>query len=118
MSSIHQVAEAFSSHRFSEAYDHLAADVRWVLVGGSTIEGRDAVIRACEETASGLEQVTATFLKFRSVVGTDAVAVDAVGRYLDANEAISVVSSCDIYEFSHDTIVSITSYTVELEAAP
>ena len=42
------IARAFCSHRFAEAYDSLAPDVRWVSRGGTTTEGRQAVIEICE----------------------------------------------------------------------
>jgi hypothetical protein len=49
-----EVAAAFSTHRFSDAYDALAKDVRWVAIGGSTIVGRSAVIDICEATTREL----------------------------------------------------------------
>ncbi len=42
------------------------------------------------------------------------MAVDAVARYVDEAGSTSVVSSCDIYEFDGDALVTITSYAVEL----
>lgn len=114
--SIKEIAEAFSGHRFAEAFPHLAPDVRWVSVGQSTLTGRDAVVGACEEAAAELAGVTTEFTRFVSVVGTDAVAVDAVGRYLDASGQTSVVSSCDIFGFEHGALTTITSYAVELPA--
>ncbi len=116
MTSPQQIAEAFSGHRFDEAYDHLAADVGWVLVGGATLAGRDEVVAACEQTAAALAGATTEFLRFRTVVGTDAVAVDAIARYVDGDGTASLVSSCDIYEFESDVVTTITSYTVELGA--
>ena len=47
------VAEAFSGHRFADAYDHLAPAVRWVVRGEETTEGKDDVIAACEQTLTG-----------------------------------------------------------------
>jgi len=46
--------------------------------------------------------------------GPDAVAVDAIGRYTDAGGQVSVVSSCDIYQFIDGLLTAITSYAVEL----
>jgi hypothetical protein len=43
-----QIAEAFSGHRFTETYDGLAANVRWVLPGHPPIEGKEAVVSACD----------------------------------------------------------------------
>jgi len=115
MTSPQQIAEAFSGHRFSDAYDHLAADIQWVLIGGETIQGRDQVIRACEQTAAELTETTTEFLRFLTIAGTGAVAVDAVARYVGADGTTSVVSSCDIYEFDKGVVAAITSYTAELE---
>jgi ketosteroid isomerase-like protein len=119
-----QIAEAFSGHRFEETLEHLADDVRWVAVGQGVLHGREAVARACRETASQLEGTTTEFLRFVTVdgiatdAGTDAgaVAVDAVARYTDADGAPSLVSSCDVYEFDAGRVAAITSYAVELDA--
>jgi ketosteroid isomerase-like protein len=112
--SLRQIAEAFSSHRFTETFPHLAPDVRWVSVGGSTVEGRDAVVDACTSAATELADVTTDFTRFLTVVGTEAVTVDAVGRYVDPDGQVSVVSSCDVYEFTDGVLATITSYAVEL----
>ncbi len=109
-----QTAEAFSGHRFAEAFPHLAPEARWVLVGQATLEGRDAIVAACENTTAELAGTTTEFTRFVTVAGADAVAVDVVARYVDAAGHASIVSSCDIYEFDHDTLTTITSYAVEL----
>lgn len=114
MTTIEDIAEAFSGHRFADAAAHLAVDARWVLVGETTIEGRDAIVAACENTAAELAGTTTTFTRFLSVADAHTVAVDAVARYVDAKGRTSVVSSCDIYEFDRDMLVAITSYAVEL----
>jgi ketosteroid isomerase-like protein len=109
-----EVAEAFSSHRFSEVFAQMAEDVEWVSVGGSVVKGRDAVMRACENSAAEVGQLTTEFTRFISVAGSDAAAVDAIGRYVEESGETSVVSSCDIYEFVNDELSRITSYAVEL----
>jgi ketosteroid isomerase-like protein len=109
-----QVAEAFSGHRFREAYDALATDVRWISVGQGTLTGRDAVVEACEDTLGELASGTAEFQRFVVVAEADAAAVDAIGRYVDADGEVSLVSSCDIYEFRDGLVTAITSYAVEL----
>lgn len=43
------------------------------------------------------------------------MAVVAIGCYVGP-DGVSIVSSCDIYEFDDDLIVAITSYAVELPA--
>jgi SnoaL-like domain len=109
-----ETAEAFSGHRFTEVFPHLAPDARWVLVGESPLEGRDAIVAACENASAELAGTTTEFTRFVTIAGTHAVAVDAVARYVDATGHTSVVSSCDIYEFDRDTLTTITSYAVEL----
>ena len=110
------VAEAFSGHRFAEAYDALAPDVTWVLVGEGTVLGRDAVVEACDGLASELEGTRVETLRSLTVVGDTAVAVDTVTAYTAGDGSRTVVSSCDVYELEDDVVVRITSYDVELEA--
>lgn len=113
-----QIAEAFSGHRFSETYDKLAADVRWVVPGQASIEGREAVVAACNSAATEMAQLTsAEFRRFVSLAGDQIAAVDAIGRYVSSDGNVSVVSSADFYEFGDDGLVTtITSYAVELDS--
>ena len=110
------IAEAFSGHRFTEAYDHLADEVVWVLAGSATLVGKSAVVDACESTDRELSDTATEFLRFLVVAGEEAVAVDAVARYTGSDGSVSVVSSADVYEWRDGQIVAITSYTVELDA--
>ena len=110
------IAQAFSGHRFADAYPHLADDVHWVLVGGPTITGRQNVIDTCEETLRELAQTTTKFAKFKTIVGTGSVVIDATGTYDTPDGTRSTVASCDIFDFVDDSILRITSYTIELPA--
>jgi ketosteroid isomerase-like protein len=114
MTTPRETAEAFSGHRFRDAYDALAPDVRWTSVGQGTVTGRQAVVDACEATLAELATTTVEFARF--VVADDATAaVDVVGRYVDADGGVSVVSSCDVYEFTGGLLTTLTSYAVELD---
>jgi ketosteroid isomerase-like protein len=117
MTTPRETAEAFSGHRFRDAYDALAPDVRWTSVGQGTVTGRQAVIDACEATVTELATTTVEFVRFLVVADEGAAAVDAVGRYVDADGGVSVVSSCDVYEFSGGLLTTLTSYAVELDPA-
>jgi ketosteroid isomerase-like protein len=108
------VARAFSSHRFDEAFDHLADDVVWNLMGDAQLQGRDAVIDACRATTAGNEGVTTSWLRFVSTGDGEVVAVDAIGQY-HGPDGVAAVSSCDIYEFIGGLISTITSYGVEVD---
>ncbi len=109
------IATAFSGHRFAEAYPALHEDLRWTLVGSSVIVGKAAAVEACESTLSGLAETTTRFLRFDSIVGPDAVAVDSVAEYESADGTVTV-SSCDIYHFRDGQVFAIRSYTVEATA--
>jgi hypothetical protein len=63
----------------------LAPDVRWILVGGETIDGREGVIDTCEQTLAELANATTDFLRFVTIADQEAVAVDAIGRYRSAD---------------------------------
>lgn len=106
------LAEAFSRHRFAETYPQLADDIRWVLVGGPTLAGRQAVVDACEDSARQLATTTNRFTAFRTVGAGDTVLVDSTGEYISADGHRSVVASCDLYDFRDGQLVTITSYTV------
>ena len=110
------IARAFSSHRFGEVYAHLAPHVRWVSVGGSTLDGRDAVTAACQQSLMELDEGTTEFTRFVCVAGSDVAAVDAIGRYVDSAGQVSTVSSCDFYEFDRAMLSTITSYAIELSS--
>ena len=115
MTTARETAEAFSGHRFRDAYDALAPDVRWTSVGQGTVTGRQAVVDACEATLAELATTTVEFTRFVVVADDATAAVDVVGRYVDADGGVSVVSSCDVYEFADGAVVAITTYAVELE---
>lgn len=107
------LAEAFSTHEFSQAFTHLAEDVVWILPGDESIVGRAAVIAACEATTEALAGVTVTRSRVVTADGGATVAVDTLTRYR-TDATTKTVASCDVYEFEGDVVRAITSYTVEI----
>ena len=108
------VGRAFSEHRFDEALDHLADDVRWTIVGYMVLEGADAVRHTCRETLESLSDTTTTYDRCVVAAGADVVAVDTFARYAGP-DGTTAVASCDIYEFNGSKIAAITSYAVEVD---
>jgi ketosteroid isomerase-like protein len=114
---VRAVAEAFSGHRFTDAYPFLAPDVIWNVMGGETRHGRDAVMAACEATLADLAGTTTELTRFVAVGDAGRAAVDAVARYTGPDGDVTVVASCDVYEFRDGTLTTITSYHAELPDA-
>ena len=115
MATIQQVAEAFASHRYAEAYPFLHPQVTWTLVGAARLVGREQVVHACEGALDRMARSTKQFLRFKTIASADAVVVDAVTRYVDAQWRSSFISSCDIFEFTQGSLTAITSYTAAVE---
>lgn len=117
LSTNEEIARAISSHRFREAYPHVADDVSWTLVGEVRLEGREAFIAACERTGEDLQGVATDFRHFRTTVADDFVVVDTVAAYTGSDGSTSVVSSCDLYGFVDGKLTEMTSYNIELPGA-
>lgn len=113
--SIEEVARAFSGHEFAKTYPYLRDDIRWDVVGADIVLEKRQVVSSCEYLRKELDGVSVDTQRMRVVVGGSTVVVDAVTRYEGDDPA--TVSSCDIYEFDDDGLVTqITSYNVELSA--
>ena len=78
------------------------------------LEGADAVRQTCRETLASLEDTTTTYDRCVVAAGSDTVAVDTFAHY-QRPDGETAVASCDIYEFSGDEIIAITSYAVEVD---
>lgn len=111
---ISRIAESISNHQFKSAYEYFADDIQWKMIGGTDIHGAEAVKKTCEESAAYLSGINTTFTKFKTLVGENFFVIESAAEYLDEKNEKSVVSSCDIYEFSETMLVKITSYNIEL----
>jgi hypothetical protein len=116
--SVEEIASAISGHQFRDAYPHLAADVSWTQVGEHRLDGRDAFIAACEATATYLQGVSTAFRQFRVLAARDFVVINSIAEYAGADGSMSVVASCDLYEFTAGTLSNLTSYNIELPDIP
>lgn len=109
-----RIAEVFSRHAFATTYPHIAEDVIWDNVGGPQINGKADLMDTCDQSAAYLAGATTHFHRFRSVVGESSVVIDSLADYIDGENEITTVASCDIYDFTDGLLSRITSYTVEL----
>jgi ketosteroid isomerase-like protein len=111
---IDQIAEAFCSHRFAMTYPYMADDIKWNIVGNEELAGREAVIARCEESAKFLETVSTTSTKLKIYRAQTCVIVEGAAQFQDQENQISSVASCDVFQFSDERLVEITSYVIEL----
>ena len=111
---IDQIAEAFCSHRFAETYPYMAGEIKWNIVDGEELIGREAVIDQCDKAAKFLETVSATITKLKIIRAETIVVVEGAAKFQDQEDQTSSVASCDVFQFSAGRLVEITSYNVEL----
>lgn len=111
---IDQVAEAFCSHRFAETYPYMADEIKWNIVGREEHMGRAAVIARCEESTKFLQTVSATITQLKIIRAETWVVVEGAAQFQDQENQTSSVASCDVFQFSDERLVGITSYVIEL----
>ena len=90
---IKQIAEAFSRHSFEMTYPHLRDDIRWNLVGDTTLVGKESVMAACNQSATYLASISTTFRKFQVIAEGNCIVIDTISDYLDENNETTTVYS-------------------------
>ena len=111
---ISQIAEAFCSYRFAVTYPYMADEIKWNIVGREELMGRQAVIERCDKSAKFLETVTATITKLKIHRAETCIVVEGAAQFQDQENQTSSVASCDVFQFSDERLVEITSYIIEL----
>ena len=92
--------EGFSLGKGNNAFDHLAEDAQWHIIGDHSILGREGIQYECEQAAKdGLPN----FENHRTIRGENAVVVE--GSDLEAD-----IHYCDIYSITEGQISQIASY--------
>lgn len=111
---IDQIAEAFCSHRFAETFPYMAHEIKWNMIGREEPIGREAVIDRCDKSAKFLETVAATITKLKIYRAEPCVIVEGAAQFQYKDNQTSSVASCDVFRFSDERLVEITSYVIEL----
>lgn len=111
---IDQIAEAFSRHRFVVIYPYMADEIKWNIVGREELMGRGAVIDRCDKSAKFLETVSITITKLKINRAETFVVVEGAAQFQDQENQTSSVASCDVFQFSDERLVAITSCVIEL----
>jgi hypothetical protein len=92
----------------------MADDIKWTIVGREALIGPEAVIDRCDKSAKFLEAVSATITKLDIHHAETFVVVEGAAQFQDQENKISSVASCDIFQFSGERLVEITSYVIDL----
>ena len=109
-----QIAEAFCSYRFAVTYPYMADEIKWNIVGREELMGREAVIDRCAAAAKFLETVSPTITKLKINRAETCVVVEGAAQFQDQENQTSSVASCDVFQFSNERLVGITSYVIDL----
>lgn len=112
---IENIARTFCSWKFPDTYQYMANDIRWNVIGRGESVGREAVIGQCAQSLRFLETVTGTVTKLKTSRSGDTVFVEGAALFIDKQNEISYVASCDIFRFSGNRLVEITSYVIDLD---
>lgn len=108
-----RLAQAFSSGRFENVYEHMADDIIWNIVGENIFSGKDAVVAKCKQTAVYFNQVTTIFNITNSIASKNRVAINGTAEFIRTNKRVAFVSACDVYEFNEEGLLqTITSYCI------
>ncbi len=110
----YQIAEAFCSWRFADTYPYMADDIKWNIIGRAELDGREAVIARCKESAKFLETVSSTLTKLKIICAETYILVEGAAQFQDQENQTSSVASCDVRQFSDGRLVEITSYVIDL----
>ncbi len=111
---IYQIAEAFCSYRCTVTYPYMADEIKWNIVGREELMGRETVIDRCDKSAKFLATVSATITKLKINRAETFVVVEGAAQFQDQGNHTSSVASCDVFQFSDERLVEITSYVIEL----
>ncbi len=103
---LQDIAIAFAKRDAEFLLGRVTDDIRWEVVGGRVVEGREAFARALQ-TLGSVTQLTIDHVMSHGRVG----AVNGVAAHRDGAREF-----CDVYEFANakaERIKSIRSYVVE-----
>ena len=92
----------------------MADEIKWNIVGGEEVMGREAVIDRCDKSANFLETVSATITKLDIHPAKRFVVMEGAAQFQDQEHQTSGVAGCDVFQFSDGRLVEITSYVIEL----
>lgn len=108
------VAKAFSNGEFQTAFPYLDEDVIWTIVGENQFVGKQAVVENCLQVEQYFSSVSTFFETLNIITDNNKVVINGTAECKRGNKRISLISACDIYEFtSENKIISVNSYCIQ-----
>jgi predicted SnoaL-like aldol condensation-catalyzing enzyme len=107
-----QICEEFSKGNFEFAYNYLAQDIQWNIVGHELLTGKDQVVEFCNKTSEYFKEVTTEFRTSNIIVDSNLVAISGTAVFIKNENKRTEVSSCDVYRFEDGMLIEITSYCI------
>jgi ketosteroid isomerase-like protein len=106
------LSQQFSGGNFKFAYNYLADDIVWIIAGDKILKGKENVIAFCDSTAAYFASITTKFTMSNLIADDDCVAIDGTAEFINKENKITHVSSCDVYRFENGKLKEIASYCI------
>ena len=96
-----EIAELFSSGKFSEVENYLSEDIVWnIYEEKQIITGKQPVIEFMKKVSNYFGSVTTKFETFGVLEEGDKVAIYGRAEFIRGSTTVNTVYSCDVYIFS------------------
>lgn len=113
-----QIAELFSGGQFEMTFPHLSENIKWDIFGEKKLQGKQAVVEHCEQTAQYFNSVTTDFRTYNIIEDANKIAINGKGEFIRNGKTVAIVNACDVYEFDKAGLLQkVSSYCIN-EAKP
>lgn len=114
-----KIAKLFSTGKFKEVYDCIAANAQWEVIEENRYIGKDKIVQNCEHVTNYFQSLT-THSNIKSIISTgNSVVIEGTAEFIKDAKTISFVKACDVYTFNDQCrIESITSYCIQSDTLP
>ncbi len=107
---VRAVVTAFDSSDNETILSHMAHDVQWLMLGSSTISGKEGMRTFFDEHP---EIKILSITKDNFIFDGDIAVVNGEASCSGAGDKVYNMFYCDIYELQNSKVKKLTSYTVD-----
>jgi hypothetical protein len=96
-----EIAELFSSGKFSEVENYLSDDIVWnIYEEKQVLSGKESVIKFMKKIGEYFKSLTTNFETFGVLEEGDKVAIYGRAEFIRGSKTVNTVYSCDVYIFN------------------